>query len=179
MQFDTQSLTHHAQCIISKDAVHAYIRSLGAAINAHYGSEEVVLWSVLNGAMVFTGQLLPHLQMPVTVDYVHATRYNKNTPSENLHWFAKPVASITGKNLLICDDIFDLGFTLQAVVAFAEAEGAKTVATAVMAFKELQRDHPFRKPDFIAFSVPDKYVFGMGMDYNGYWRNAPGIWVAT
>lgn len=178
-QFDTHSLEKHAKCILSRDESIAKIESLAKEINATYGDEEVVLWSVLNGAMVFAGFLIPYLTMPVTVDYVHATRYNKNTPSETLHWHAKPVTSIEGKNLLICDDIFDAGFTLKAIAEYAKEQNAKSVANAVMAFKELERPYEFNMPEFIAFNVPDEYVFGMGMDYNGYWRNAPGIWVAT
>lgn len=177
-QFDTsKALVARAECIVSLKETTSAIIQLAEKINAHYGGEEVIVWSVLNGALVFTGQLLPHLSMPLRVDYVHATRYHRNTPSETVHWAAMPRVSVEDRHLLICDDIFDAGFTLKSVEALAREQGAKSIATAVMAFKERARDATFTKPDFIALQVPDRYVFGMGMDFNGYWRNAPGIWV--
>jgi hypoxanthine phosphoribosyltransferase len=81
-----------------------------------------------------------------------------------------------GRTVLIIDDIFDEGYTLEAVINACKAQGAKEVLTAVLIDKEHDRKAPGMSVDFTGLKVEDRYVFGYGMDYRGYWRNAPGIY---
>ncbi len=175
-RYTTTALAEHADCLLDQVQVAAAIAQTARTINAHYAEQEVVVWTVMNGALVFSGHLLTQLTMPVVVDYVHATRYHKNEATTELKWFAKPVKPIQGKHVLICDDIFDRGLTLSAVRHYALEQGAASVRCAVMAHKLLEPPTTERTPEFCSFTVPDRYVFGMGMDCNGYWRNASGIW---
>ena len=176
-KYDVDSLREAAVCILTYEQTLAHIKALADEVNDFYKNEEVVVWTVLNGAIVFSGLFLTHLTMPLTTDYVHATRYNQNVASEGINWLARPAAMFSNKHVLICDDIFDAGVTGHYLRQYALLHHAKSVKLAVMAKKNTAVQSQFPQPEFVAFEVPDRYVFGMGMDYNGYWRNAAGIWV--
>lgn len=112
--------------------------------------------------------------MPLRVDYLHATRYRGETSGADLQWRVEPVINLAGHDVLIIDDILDEGYTLDAIIDFCRLRQAASVSAAVLVRKQHQRGV---KPSvsYIGLDVPDRYVFGAGMDYKGYWRNAEGI----
>jgi hypoxanthine phosphoribosyltransferase len=94
-----------------------------------------------------------------------------------LHWKALPQLALLDRTVLVVDDILDEGHTLQAILNAIKAQGAEQVYTAVLLDKQHERKaNPDYKPDFVGLTIPDRYVFGYGMDYKEYWRNAPGIY---
>lgn len=139
-----------------------------------------VLLCVMIGGLVPMGNLLPRLDFPLEVDYVHATRYMGETTGGDLVWRAKPFVSLEGRTVLIVDDILDEGVTLAAIVREVKAMGAKEVLTAVLVNK-LNRRSPegLMAADFVGLTVDNHFVFGYGMDYDEYLRNAPGIFVVA
>jgi len=126
--------------------------------------------------VIVTGLLLPRLQFQLRLDYVHATRYRGTTRGGELHWRYRPSDTIRGEQVLIVDDILDEGVTLEAVVRACEEDGAAGVHTAVLVAK--QRAHR-QEADFVGVEVPDRYLFGYGLDYKGYFRNAAGIFAVA
>ncbi len=137
----------------------------------------LVALCVMNGGMVYSGLLLPHLTMPVALDAIRVTRYrNQTTGGETLDWLTKPHTALKGQHVLLMDDIFDEGKTLEALAHWAMEQGAKSVFSAVMVDKDHDRKPENYRVNSAAMTVPDQYVFGMGMDYQGAWRNASGIW---
>jgi hypoxanthine phosphoribosyltransferase len=171
------SLNEFAEPIYSFEQVVTAIADVSANINqALPGHEPLLVLCLLNGGLVFTGQLLPHLTRPVELSYVHATRYHNNVAGAQLRWITPQHANIQGKSILLCDDIFDEGKTLHAVYQELMQQGAHSVHCAVMTTKDHPRKPVDFHPEFSALNVPDRYVFGMGMDYSGLWRNAPGIY---
>ncbi|MEY4588485.1 MAG: hypothetical protein RL497_561 [Pseudomonadota bacterium] len=171
------SLNEFAEPIYSFEQVVDAVSNLAADINqALPGQEPLLVLCLLNGGLVFTGQLLPHLTRPVELSYVHATRYHNNVAGAQLRWITPQHANIQGKHILLCDDIFDEGKTLHAVYQELMQQGACSVHCAVMTTKDHPRKPVDFRPEFSALNVPDRYVFGMGMDYSGLWRNAPGIY---
>jgi hypoxanthine phosphoribosyltransferase len=119
--------------------------------------------------------LVPLLDVPLQLDYIHATRYRGGTRGhDDLHWKAKPVASLQDRDVLLIDDILDQGVTLQALVRYCQAQGAASVASAVLVRK--LRDDAVTGADYIGLDVPDRYVFGCGMDYGEYHRQFPAIY---
>lgn len=146
-------------------------------INRALAKTPLVALCVLHGGMVYSGLLLPKLTMPVSLDAIRVTRYRNTTQGgDELHWITRPELSLKNKTVLLMDDIFDEGKTLEYLAAWAMEQGAERVYSAVMVDKQHNRKPQIYKVDSAAMTVPDEYVFGMGMDYKGAWRNASGIW---
>lgn len=151
---------------------------MAAAINHDLAQREVIALCIMNGGLVTTGMLLPRLTLPLRVDYLHATRYREETSGADLHWRVKPRNDLTQRHVLVIDDILDEGYTLDAIMTFCRDQGAASVSAAVLVQKEHSRG--VRPPvAYIGMRVPDRYVFGAGMDYKGYWRNAAGIYAVS
>ncbi len=136
--------------------------------------DRVTLMVLMNGGLYPAVELARRLQCPILMDHVHATRYRGRTSGGELHWGRWPSA-VEGTILLV-DDIFDEGYTLRAVREKLLADGAEAVMTAVLALKQHQRGLSRDWVDDAALSVPDRYVFGCGMDWHGYWRQLDEIW---
>lgn len=135
-----------------------------------------IVLAVMNGGLIVSGQLLSRLRFPLEVSYLHATRYRGSTSGGALKWLAQPDMLLTGRDVLILDDILDEGHTLKAVRDWCEAAGARKVWIAVATDKQHDRKVPDMKADFVGLSVPDRYIFGEGMDYHGFFRNVAGIY---
>ncbi|WP_166257104.1 hypoxanthine-guanine phosphoribosyltransferase [Marinobacter salicampi] len=166
-----------ADCLADEHQVHAAVKAMANAISARLQGSNPLLFCVMNGGLILTGQLLPQLKFPVQAEYLHATRYRQETTGGILEWKLRPEASMTDRTILIVDDILDEGTTLDAIVDYCRAHGAREVLTAVLVDKQHDRKaRPGLKADFTGMVVEDRFLFGFGMDYKGYWRNAPGIY---
>ena len=165
-----------ARCLHPGHDVDEMIVGLGSQITEQFQDMNPIVLCIMTGGLVFCGKLLPHLNFPMEFDYAHATRYNDDVEGSILEWRALPTRNLKGRHILIVDDIFDVGHTLAGVVESCKAQGALSVSTAVMVNKNHNRKHDAEfKADFVGFETGDYYLFGYGMDYKGYLRNAPGI----
>lgn len=165
-----------ADCLFNNDEVEAAIGRVAEAINRDLGETNPVVFCVMNGGLIFSGKLLPLLDFPLELSYLHATRYRNETSGGELFWKAKPEISFIDRDVLIIDDILDEGHTLSAIIDFCKHAGARAVHTAVLVDKEHERKaRPDLKASFTGLYCADRYVFGYGMGYKGYWRNAAGI----
>lgn len=172
-----QQVFDEADCLCTHDQVQAAIDRLGQEISSRLADKNPLLLCVMNGGLIFAGQLLPRLHFPLQCEYVHATRYRQETTGGVLEWKVKPGIEIKDRTLLIIDDILDEGATLAAILDYCREQGAAEVLAAVLVEKRHNRKaHPGLKSDFTGLEVADRYLFGYGMDYKGYWRNAPGIY---
>ena len=174
-KLDPQSLLSQAELIHSGEIIHQAIARLGSEISAVLADTQPLVICVMNGGLLFSGQLFPLFKFPLEIDYIHASRYNGETIGGELFWHATPRHSLVGRTVLLLDDILDEGLTLQAICAECTALGAQHVYTAVLVEKKLNHTKPIRA-DFVGLEVPDRYVFGFGMDVNGWWRNLPEIY---
>ncbi|WP_462381570.1 hypoxanthine-guanine phosphoribosyltransferase [Pseudomonas sp. Marseille-QA0892] len=175
-------LTHIRQVMSEADCLHdnaeveAAIARVAQAINTDLADRNPVVFCVMNGGLIFSGKLLPLLDFPLELSYLHATRYRNETSGGDLFWKAKPEVSFIDRDVLILDDILDEGHTLAAIMDFCRHAGASQVRTAVLLDKDHDRKaRPDLKADYVGLTCKDRYVFGYGMDYKGYWRNAAGI----
>jgi len=169
------ALINDADLLYGRLEIERTLDRLGADITNRLADAYPVALCVMGGAVVFAGQLLPRLMFPLQFDYLHATRYRDGTRGGEIEWCALPRGEVEGRVVLLMDDILDEGHTLAAVKAKLLELGAARVEIAVLAEKML--DHP--KPvqaDYVGLSLPNRYVFGMGMDAYGLWRNLPGIY---
>jgi len=160
--------------IASAEQVEAAVRRVAGEIEAKLGGSYPLVLAVMGGAVVFAGQLLPMLRFPLDFDYIHASRYGTATRGTGLEWRVSPPNLAKGRAVLVVDDILDHGETMAAIRARLLELGAQAVYSAVLVDKILDRKKPIQ-PDFIGLSIPDRFVFGCGMDAKGYWRNLPEI----
>jgi len=128
----------------------------------------------MGGAVVFAGQLLPKLRMPLDLDYIHVTRYGAATSGGGIEWRVEPPPGVRGRAVLVLDDILDGGQTMHAIRERMLRLGAESFHSAVLVEKVLQKEKPL-SADFVGLRIPDRFVFGCGMDAKGYWRNLPEI----
>lgn len=151
---------------------------MAAAITQRLATHNPLLVCAMTGGVVPFGMLLPRLQFPLQIDYVHATRYANQLTGGELRWRVGPSESPKGRAILLVDDILDEGTTLAAIEKRYRDEGAASVSKAVLVIKDRSRTHDVAI-EFPGLHVPDRYVFGYGMDYKGYLRNAPGIYAES
>lgn len=167
-----------ADRLFSTADVNAALDRMAAGISSRLRDADPVVVCLMTGGLVPLGQLLPRLDFPLQVDYVHATRYGARLKGGELDWIAGPFIAPRGRTVLLVDDILDEGMTLAAIERHYRQEGAREVFAAVLVVKDRSRSVPVT-PEFVGLTVPDRYVFGCGMDYKGYLRNAPGIFAVA
>ena len=166
-----------SKLLYSQAEVDESITRLADTLNENLSGDGWTVVTVLNGGIVFAGLIMPRLRFALHQDYIHATRYQNGTLGGKLEILARPAMGSNGKNILLLDDIYDHGVTLAEITRYFYKSGAARVCTAVMVRKDLPAQTVSEPdPDFQALTVPNVYVFGMGMDYKGYLRNAPGIY---
>lgn len=172
---EAERILAEADLICSADEVNTALKRVASELNLALAGRNPVVVSVMGGAVIFTGQLLPLLTFPLDFDYVHATRYGAATAGGALQWVVEPRTSVVGRTVLLLDDILDEGITLAAIRQHLLDTGATECITAVFADKAIGRDKPL-KADFVGLTLPNRYVFGYGMDVSGAWRNLPAIY---
>ena len=160
--------------IASADEVQAAVQRVAAEIERRLARAYPLVLVVMGGAVVFAGQLLPRLRFPLDFDYVHASRYGAETSGARVEWRVKPPALVRGRAVLVLDDILDHGETMRAIRDGLLEMGATSFHCAVLVEKMLDKERPI-SADFIGLRIPDRFVFGCGMDAKGYWRNLPEI----
>lgn len=167
-------LIEQSELIHSAEAVQAAISRLALEITDKLGDQQPVVMCVMGGGLVFAGQLLTALNFPLELDYVHASRYQNSTVGNTLHWQSMPKLDLSNRTVLLIDDILDEGITLKEIQDKCLALGAANVYCAVLVEKALAHTKPIHA-DFVGLIVPNRYVFGCGMDAYGWWRNLADI----
>ncbi|WP_137718407.1 hypoxanthine-guanine phosphoribosyltransferase [Methylobacillus flagellatus] len=165
----------HADLIHDEAAVRLAIAELAAALKLTLHDSQPLVLCVMGGAVVLAGQLLPLLDFPLEFDYVQASRYHNQTQGQTLLWKVLPSHHVKDRIVVLIDDILDEGHTLAAIREKCLEQGASRVVIAVLAEKLLGHEKPIRA-DHVGLQVPNRYVFGCGMDVYGWWRNLPAIY---
>jgi hypoxanthine phosphoribosyltransferase len=170
-----RAMLANADLIHSEAAVQAAVTKVAAEIRERLADKYPLVLCVMTGGAVFCGQLLTKLDFPLDFDYLHATRYGPETQGGKISWRSAPWTSVKGRSVLVVDDILDEGVTLAAVKESLRRMGAEEVLTAVFADKLNGKAKPI-SADFLGLTVPDRFVFGFGMDAGGVWRNLPAVY---
>lgn len=177
MRAKIETLKANSDCLYDLNMVQLALQGMAWDLEQQLADQEPVFLAVVNGAMMPLGQLLPYLNFPLQLDYIHASRYHGAVTGENqLTWHAKPQIDLKDRVVVLFDDILDQGLTLAGLKHYCYQAGAKQVYTVVMADKQCSRHSAGeQQADFCAFTVPDRFVYGCGLDYKGYLRNEAGI----
>jgi hypoxanthine phosphoribosyltransferase len=162
--------------LISEHEIFQAIDTVAQQIEKILDKEVPILLCVMKGGIMFSAALMQRITSPMVLDYVHVDRYRNQTQGSSIHWYKEPDTSLTGRLVIIVDDILDEGYTLQELIAYCQKKGAKKVLSAVLLKKKLAITCTTVMADFVGLEVADRYVFGWGMDYKGYLRNLSSIY---
>lgn len=159
-----------------RDALLVAIDRMGKQIAHDYRGLHPLFMTVMHGGLIFGGHLALAIPLDLEFDYLHATRYRGSTSGGEIHWLRQPNVGLRRRHVLLVDDIFDEGHTMAAIREYCVGQGAASVKIAVLCVKQHDRRVPGLVADYIGVDVPDRYVFGFGMDFHEQGRNLPGIY---
>jgi hypoxanthine phosphoribosyltransferase len=172
---EARATLQQAELIVSAERVQAAVVRVAQELNAGFADRHPLVLSVMGGAVVFTGQLLPLLDFPLDFDYVQVSRYGNGQQGGALHWRVEPRENVSGRIVLVLDDILDEGETMAAIKQRVLELGASGFFCAVFADKLNGKSKPVLA-NYVGVELPDRFVFGFGMDIQGAWRNLPAIY---
>ncbi|WP_295384271.1 hypoxanthine-guanine phosphoribosyltransferase [uncultured Thiodictyon sp.] len=170
------AVADRAECLVTQEAMEEALERMADTLTDRLAGTDPVVLCVMTGGLIAAGRLLPRLNFQLRVNYVHATRYQGATSGGELNWHYRPSEILRGEQVLILDDILDEGITLDAIARACREDGAAGVHTAVLV--EKARPHAC-VADVVGVVVPDRYLFGYGLDYKGYFRNVPGVFAVA
>lgn len=173
---EAAELLQEADCLFDAAAVRAAYDAIAAQLNADYAGTLPLLLCVMNGGLYATSEITQRLTFAFELDYLHATRYRGATTGGGLIWKRQPDTVLEGRDVLVIDDILDEGHTLVAIRKALLEFNPKSLKVAVLAEKIHDRRAPEAHAEYIGLAVPDRYVFGCGMDVRELWRQLPGIY---
>lgn len=172
---EIQQVAANAELLYSVNQVEAAIDNMAENINLFLAQRNPLLLCVMNGGLVLTGKLMTRLNFPLNLDAINASRYRNQTSGGEIDWIQTPRSPLQDRTVLIVDDILDEGVTLRAVYDYCRERGASSIYSAVLVDKKLGYSKPIQA-DFVGLEIENHYLFGYGMDYKGYLRNAAGIY---
>ena len=162
--------------IYSAEQIKCAINRLAMELESHLADRSAHILCIMNGALLFTSDLVRHLDDDLKIDYCQISSYGNDTIGGELQWQKRPQYSMQDQVIIVLDDIFDRGHTLKTVISYCHSQGAKEVISCVLLRKKLLHRDVTMQPDFFGLEVDDHYVFGYGMDYRGHLRHLPDIY---
>ncbi|HBV20648.1 MAG TPA: hypoxanthine-guanine phosphoribosyltransferase [Nitrosomonas sp.] len=170
-----QQILQTADLIYSAETIESTVQRLADEITDKLSTQCPLVLCVMKGGIVFSGHLLPKLMFPLNFDYVQISRYHNKINGGEINWLMFPQDAIKDQVVLVIDDILDEGITLAEIRKKVLDCGARSFYSAVLVDKDIGRVKSFQA-DFVGLTLPDRYVFGFGMDIHGAWRNLPAIY---
>ncbi|HEY9248665.1 MAG TPA: hypoxanthine phosphoribosyltransferase [Rariglobus sp.] len=163
--------------LVSEKDIKKRVKKLGAELAAAYGDEEITVVSIINGAILFTADLLREIPNPIRLDCIRISSYRNDTKSNGQPQLLQSLTlDISNRHVLLIDDILDTGKTFSAVAAMLKKLNPASLRTCVLLDKRGRREVDF-EADFVGFQIPDKFVVGYGLDFAERYRNLPCIGV--
>jgi len=172
---DPRAILDASTPLVSREAVDHAVGKMAAEINDYYGDTPLVLLIVMTGAVMPAAWLASKLKMPLQMDFVHASRYTGATEGGEIDFRVPPRLNLQDHDVLIVDDIYDIGLTLEMIENYCVSRDARSVNSAVLVRKIHDRPTTDQLPRFIGLDVEDKYIFGCGMDAYEHWRHLDEI----
>ncbi len=166
-----------AEILIDERTIAEKVAELGARIARDYAGRELVLVSILKGALPFLADLMRRIDLPLALDFLEVSSYGTSTESSGVVRILKDLANPIGaRHVLIVEDILDTGFTLSYVLDHLRAQRPASIRLCILLDKRARRIVP-TEIDYRGFEIPDKFVVGYGLDYAERYRNLPFVGV--
>lgn len=162
--------------LLTEQQLREGVERLAREIDNHYADQPLTIVAVMTGSLVLFADLIRMLSMPLRVGVVQASSYRGGTQAGELTVDKRMMIDVQGRDVMLVDDIFDTGRTLQRLMDEVSEMGATSVRSAVLLQKQRQHDVVLR-PDFVAFEIPDEFVVGYGLDFQDHFRNLPYLGV--
>ncbi len=163
------------ETLLDAETIRKRVTELGADIDAHYQGEEILLITLLDGAIVFTADLIRNLRRPLRLDCIRVSSYGDSTsPQSAPRILGHLRAEVENRHVLLVDDILDTGNTLSRIHREISSRNPASIRSCVLLDKAERRETPFRA-DWVGFSIPDHFVVGYGLDYAGRYRQLPHV----
>ena len=164
-----------SEILLTEAQIKRRVRSIAREIKAAYGDGEFTLISLINGAVMFTADLMREIDNPVRLDCVRVSSYGARTKSIGTPQLISSLTlDIRGRHVLVIDDILDTGKTLKLVTGLIRELSPASLRTCVLLDKKARREVPI-EADFVGFEIPDKFVVGYGLDFGEQYRNLPYV----
>lgn len=161
--------------LLDRETIKGKIAELGAEISRDYAGKEVLLICVLKGAVIFLSDLVRHLDLPVQLDFMAVSSYGTATETSGVVRILKDLeSSIAGRHCLIVEDIIDSGLTLSYLQDNLRSRRPASLKIVTLLDKPDRRRVEI-EPDYVGFRIPDEFVVGYGLDFNGHYRYLPDI----
>ena len=169
-------LPPNSKVLIDETKINLAIDAMADRINTDFEGKEVAFLTIMNGGMIFASALATRLNLDMEMDYLQLSRYGKSQTGGQLVWKYQPEINMKNHHVILCDDIYDEGHTLAAAHAWCLSKGALSASSVVLIHKDHDRTYADYKPDYVALSIPDHYIFGYGMDLEEKLRHLPEIY---
>lgn len=173
---DVLAARARATCVASQASVAAALDDLARRITARLQDNNPVLLAVMNGGAFAATALASRFDWPYEFDYVHLGRYGDALVGRAIEWRVRPRAALVDRHVLIIDDVLDKGQTLEHLIGELSAVGPASIQTAVLVEKSAPPELDRPAVEFVGLKLDDRYLFGCGMDYRGYWRGLPALY---
>ena len=170
-------LPENSKILFNSNRVDLAISKMATQMSVELADKKPLFLAVMNGGLVFAADLISRISIPLELDHIHATRYVKNVGQEKVIFHSRPQICMKDRHVVLVDDVFDVGITLEAVVEDLRRE-AESIRIAVLVEKKVRSRPVNIRPDYVGLSAPNVYLFGRGMDYNGWYRNLRSIYQA-
>ena len=163
--------------LLTHEQIQGRVKQLGAELKRLYGDDEITVVSIMNGALIFTADLLRSIDNPVRLDCVRTTSYGAATESLGTPKLIHGLTlDVTGRQVLLVDDILDTGKTLSLISGMIRGMRPASLRVCVLLDKKSRRQVPF-EADLVGFEIPDRFVVGYGLDFAERYRNLTSIGV--
>jgi len=173
---DALAARRNARRVCSAREIARALQRMADAIAADLADANPVVLAVMHGGAFAAVEICRRLRFPYELDFVHVTRYARGTRGGDIEWRVRPSADLTGRTVLVVDDVLDRGHTLHALGAELKKVGVARQRTAVRVGKRVANARARPRVDYRGVEVDDVYLFGCGMDYRGYWRGLPALY---
>ncbi len=174
-----QYVKDNSDLIFSASQIKTAVEKMGFELEAKLQNKSAIFICVMNGGVTLTADLARCVETDIRFDYLQVARYRDKTVGGSLHWLKEPHISLENETVVLVDDIYDEGYTMEELVSYCQSQGAKRVITVVLLYKQKSSPQAGNKPDIYGLQVEDRYVYGYGMDYKGYLRNMPAIYAIS
>lgn len=164
------------ELLISQSEIDQRLSEVAAQIDEEYKDQDLTIVMIMKGAVCVTADLIRHLHLPITLEYMKASSYGqKGTMRGELTFTGMDNMNLTDKNVLVVDDIFDSGHTMKGIVDRLQEKNPKSIKSLVLLLKNVPREINYR-PDYTLFEIENRFVIGYGLDYKEYYRGLPGVY---